>query len=569
MTPVIAFLVHRPLVVNLISLFLIALGIFTITQINREAFPNVNLDTVRITFQYPGASPEEIENLVITPIEQELKTLDGIDKMTSTAFPGSGKLDLELDPYAPNRDRIASEVQLAVDRARIPNDLPDEPLVIEVDGRKFPIIQLAVSRPGPEIELKRIVDRIEDDLITINGVADVQIEGDRRSEMRVILDPMKLSKHDLTIGHAITLLSNWNVNAPGGEIDTDEGQKVIRVVGEFQSPADVEQLRFFTNELGQEIKLGDVATVVETLEKPRTYFDMKGVPAFNLIVLKSVDGDIIEVVDSVKQYLKTVPKKYGQELKVTDFKDYSRFTRMRLGVLTNNGIVGIILVLITLAIFLRPSVAITTTISLPIVFFAGLYTLYAFGITLNLVSMLGFIMVLGMLVDDAIIIGENITYHLEQGEPPVKAAINGTTELIGPVTTTILTTVVAFVPLLYMSGMIGKFIVAIPTVVITLLIFSWLEAFLILPSHINHFARANAHPKERPWLNWLENSYVKTLSFAIHHYWITIGISILILIGSLFLARACTQFSALPCRGYRPVHHARDWTTRHHPGGLS
>ena len=546
MNAIIAFLVSRPLVVNLISVFFIALGIYTVTQINREAFPNVNLDTIRIVFQYPGASPEEIENLVITPIEQELKTLDGIDKMTSTAFPGSGKLDLELDPYAPNRNRITSEVQLAVERARLPADLPDKPLVIEVDGRKFPIIQLAVSSPGSELALKRIVDRIEDDLITIKGVADVQVEGERRSEMRVILDPQKLKIHDLTIGHVVTLLANWNINAPGGEIATEQGQKVIRVVGEFKDAKDVERLAFFTNELGQEIKLGDVATVVESLEKPRTYFDMKGVPAFNLIVLKSIDGDIIEVVDAVRQYLKTIPAKYGKDVSVTAFKDYSQFTRMRLGVLTNNGIAGLILVLITLAIFLRPSVAITTTISLPIVFFAGLYTLYAFGITLNLISMLGFIMVLGMLVDDAIIIGENITWHMERGSPPAKAAIDGTAELIGPVTTTILTTIVAFIPLLHMSGMIGKFIVAIPAVVITLLIFSWLEAFLILPSHINHFASSKAHPVERPWLIWMENLYSAVLSRAIHHYWITIGISILALVGSLILAKAALNFQLFP-----------------------
>lgn len=549
MKPVIAFLVNRPLLVNLISVFFIALGLYTISQINREAFPNVNLDTIRITFQYPGASPEEIETLVITPIEQELKSLDGIDKITSTAFPGSGKLDLELDAYAPNRNRITSEVQLAVNRAQLPNDLPDDPLVLEIDGRKFPIIQLAVSSPGSELQLKRIVDHIKDDLITVKGVADVQIEGDRRSELRVILDPKKLARHDLSIGHVINLLSNWNINAPGGEIDTAQGQKVIRIVGEFTDPADVAKLAFFTNELGQEIKLGDVATVVETLDKPRIHFDMKGVPAFNLIVLKSTHGDIIDVVDAVNQYVKTIPARYGSDIRITPFKDYSRFTRMRLGVLTNNGFVGLILVLITLAIFLRPSVAITTTISLPIVFFAGLFALYASGITLNLISMLGFIMVLGMLVDDAIIIGENITWHLEQGESPHNAAVNGTTELIGPVSTTILTTIVAFIPLLHMSGMIGKFIVAIPVVVITLLLFSWLEAFLILPSHIKHFTRPRAHPIERPWLIFIENMYLKVLRQAIKHYWITIGISIFALIGSIILARTALSFQLFPSVG--------------------
>ncbi len=549
MKSIIAFFVNRPLVVNLISFFFIALGIYTITQINREAFPNVNLDTIRIVFQYPGASPEEIEKLVITPIEQELKSLDGVDKMTSTAFPGSGKLELELDPHAPNRKRLASEVQLAVDRARLPNDLPDEPLVIEVDGRKFPIIQLAISSPGSALGLKRTVDRIKDDLINVRGVADVQVQGDLRSEMRVIVDPQKLAKHDLSIGHVATLLSNWNINAPGGEIDTDQGQKVIRIVGEFKNAADVEQLTFITNEPGQEIKLGDVATVIETLEKPRIHFDMKGVPAFNLIVLKSTSGDIIEVVDAVKEYVKTIPDKYGQDLAVTPFKDYSTFTRMRLGVLTNNGIVGLCLVLITLVIFLRPSVAITTTISLPIVFFAGLFALYVSGITLNLISMLGFIMVLGMLVDDAIIIGENITYHLEQGEPPHEAAVNGTLELIGPVTTTILTTIVAFIPLLYMSGMIGKFIVAIPIVVISLLLFSWLEAFFILPSHIKHVTRPNARPVERSWLLFIENIYLWILRRAIRHYWFTIGLSAFVLIGSVVLAKTTLSFQLFPSVG--------------------
>ena len=546
MKPIITFLIQRPLVVNLISIFFVALGLYTISQINREAFPNVNLDTIRIAFQYPGASPEEVESLVITPIEQELKTLDGIDKITSTAFPGSGMVTLELDPYAPNRSRITSEVQLAVNRARLPNDLPDDPLVLEIDGRKFPIIQLAISSPGSELELKRIVDRIEDDLVTIRGVADVQIQGDRRSELRIVLDPKKLEQHDLSIGHVITLLSTWNINAPGGEIDTDEGQKVIRIAGEFQDPSDAEKLAFYTNELGQEIRLGDVASVIETLEKPRIYFDMKGEPAFNLIVLKSIDGDIIEVVDEVKKYIETIPERYGNNISITPFKDYSVFTRMRLGVLTNNGFVGLCLVLITLAIFLRPSVAITTTISLPIVFFAGLFALYASGITLNLISMMGFIMVLGMLVDDAIIIGENITWHLEQGEPPLAAAINGTTELIGPVTTTILTTIVAFIPLLYMSGMIGKFIVAIPMVVITLLIFSWLEAFLILPSHIKHFTRPDAHPAERPWLIFIENVYLSILRFSIRHYWLTIGVSLLVLFGSLVLAKTSLGFQLFP-----------------------
>ncbi|MDH5181931.1 MAG: efflux RND transporter permease subunit, partial [Gammaproteobacteria bacterium] len=416
-------------------------------------------------------------------------------------------------------------------------------------GRMFPVIELAISAPRSEVELKRVVDKIKDDLLTIRGVAQIQIQGARREELRVIVDPRKLAKHDLAIKDVINLLSSWNINAPGGDLDTRTGQKTIRIVGEFRNPKDVAELSFFTNELGTDVKLGDVAEVVEALEKPTIYFDMKGIPALNLIVLKKSGADIISVVDNVRDYIKDIPQRYGNDIEISPFQDKSRFTKMRLGVLTNNGIVGICLVLITLALYLRPSVALTTTLSLPIVFFVGLYVLFLFGISLNLVSMLGFIMVLGMLVDDAIIIGENITYHLENGVPSRTAAIQGAQELIGPVTTTILTTIVAFVPLLFMSGMIGKFIVSIPAVVITLLLFSWLESFMILPSHIRHFTVTGNKPIERSWIIFIEELYQKILKLALRHCLLTVFLSFAVLFGSVVVAVKGLSFQLFPAVG--------------------
>jgi len=225
-----------------------------------------------------------------------------------------------------------------------------------------------------------------------------------------------------------------------------------------------------------------------------------GTPALNFIVMKKSHADIIETVDRIHAYLGNLKKRYGEDISYTTFQDFSANTRLRLGVLTNNGLVGLVLVFFSLLLFLRPSVALTTTWGLPIVFASGLFVLYATGITINLVSMLGFIMVLGMLVDDAIIIGENITWHMEQGMEPHAAAVRGATELIGPVTATVMTTIVAFVPLMFMSGLIGKFIVSIPVVVITLLIFSWLESFLILPNHVREFTNPEHKVGERRWL---------------------------------------------------------------------
>lgn len=546
MKSVFRFFVERTLMVNLISIFLMATGVYAIYDINREAFPNVNLDQIRIDIAYPGASPAEIERLVITPIEQELKALDGIDTMNSIAFSGSGIINLEVDPDSANRDKIAIDVQTAVDQAVLPDDLPSEPYVLEIDGAVFPVIQLAVSSPVSELELKRLGDHISDDLLTIKGIARVQVQGDRKAEIRITVDPEKLSLHRIAIGEIATVLSEWNINSPGGEIDTDAGQKMVRIVGQFQNVNDVAGLVLRSNDRGDNIKISDVAKVEESLVIPTIYLDSGGDPALNMIILKKVDADIIDVVDRVKEYITTIPQLYGDKVKISTSQDFSRFARLRLGVLTNNGIVGLILVFISLVVFLRFSVAMTTTWSLPIVFLTGLFFLYLSGITLNLISMLGFIMVLGMLVDDAIIIGENIAYHMEQGDSPNEAAVKGAHELFGPVTTTILTTVAAFLPLMFMTGMIGKFIVAIPVVVISLLFFSWLEAFLILPSHVSHITNAKKKVKEKQWLINFEHGYARFLSWVLRHRWIVVFISAMVLVGSVILAKQAMQFQLFP-----------------------
>ena len=546
MKSVFRFFVERALMVNLISVFLMVVGIYAIFDINREAFPNVNLDKIRIDIPYPGASPSEIERLVIIPIEQELKALDGIDSMNSIAFSGSGIINLDIDPDSGNRDQIAGDVQMAVDQAVLPDDLPDNPHVLEIDGSVFPVVQVAVSAPVSELELKRLGDQIEDDLLAIKGIARVQVQGDRKAEIRITVDPEKLSLHRVSIGEISTLLKAWNVNSPGGQINTIVGQKMVRIVGQFQNVDDVAGLVIRSNDRGDHLKLADVATIEESLVIPTIYLDSGGDPALNMIILKKTDADIIDLVDKVKDYIKTIPELYGDDVHISTSQDFSRFARLRLGVLTNNGLVGLILVFISLILFLRFSVAMTTTWSLPIVFLTGLFFLHLSGITLNLVSMLGFIMVLGMLVDDAIIIGENIAYHMEQGDSSNDAAVKGAYELFGPVTTTILTTVAAFLPLMYMSGMIGKFIIAIPVVVISLLLFSWLEAFLILPSHVSHLTNSKVKTKEKQWLINFEHGYAKFLAWVLHHRWIVVFISVLVLVGSVVLAKQTMQFQLFP-----------------------
>ena len=546
MTSLIRYFVNRGLVINLISIFVLLLGVvISLLLMNREAFPNVNLDLIQIDAVYPGASPREIEQLVVTPIEQELRAINGIDKMVSMSFPGSARITMEVDPNANNRVRLSSEIQLAVQRAKLPSDLPFDPVVTEVDGAVFPIIRLAITAPLDEVKLKRLGDDISDDLQKVKGVARVFILGNRKAEIRVVADAERMAKEHISIRDMTQALQSWNLNVPGGDIDTPEGQKSVRIVGEFTDAKDAANLVLRANDSGDVLRLGDVAQVDETLVKATQYNDVRGQQALSMIVLKRKDADIITTVDRVKDYLETVPGRYGAEVEVKTFQDFSRFTRMRLGVLISNGWMGLILVFISLLLFLRLSVALTTTWGLPVIFMAGISLFYFFGLTLNLISMMGLIIVLGMLVDDAIVIGENITWHMERGKSPQDAAVIGTMEMMTPVAATIMTTVAAFLPMFFVSGIIGKFIVAIPIVVITLLVLSWLESFIFLPSHVAHFTNPNKHPPERAWLVKLENAYGWALERAVKFRWFTVLISVAILIATMMLAKTL-QFQLFP-----------------------
>ena len=439
MQVIIRYLVSRSLAIHLVSFFLVISGlIVAFKYINVEAFPNVNLDIIQVDVRYPGASPSEVEQLIITPIEQELRAIEGIDKMISMAFPGSGRISMEVDPNSARRDRLTSDISLAIDRATLPTDLPYEPFVTEVDGSVFPILRVAVSADRKELALKRLGDQIKEELLAIDGVAKVMVISDRKAEYSVVVDPDKLQQARVSVDQIAQVLRGWNINTPGGEIDTPSGQKAVRIVGEFSSIEDAESIVIRANAGGNVLRLGDIATISEALEKPGTLHDVEGLSSVSMLVLKRSDADIIETIDLINPYLEQIPKWHGADVTVKSFQDFSRFARMRLGVLTNNGLVGVVLVFISLLMFLRLSVALTTTWGLPIIFLSGLILINYLGMTLNLISMMGFIMVLGMLVDDAIIIGENITHHMEKGLNPVEAAVKGAVELIGPVTTTIL-----------------------------------------------------------------------------------------------------------------------------------
>ncbi len=545
MKNVIAFFVKRGVLVNLISIILLTGGIYAGINMQREAFPSINFDVIVVTGAYPGAAPREVERLLVTPIEQEMKGLDGINAIRSTSFSGNMQITVEVDPNFKDRARLVSDIQQAINRADLPADLPADPIITEVKSEQTPVLTFSIFGDFKPLELKHLSSQIEDDVRAIKGVANVFVQGDRKEEIRIVPNPDKMRRHRVSINDIVTLVKGWNINAPGGRLKAADGQRIIRITGEFASAEDAGNLVLRSNERGQALYLKDVADVIQTLERPYRYVGARGDPAINMIVVKKGDADIIKLVDKVRAYLDTIPATYGENVHVSAYNDFSTITRLRLGVLTNNGAIGLMLVLALLMLFLRPAVALTTAWGLPIIFFSGIAVLYATGITLNLLVMFGFIMVLGLMVDDAIIIGENATWHMERGLSPEQATIEGTYELIGPVTATVLTTIVAFLPLMYMDGIIGKFVYSIPIVVVVLLGFSWLEAIFILPNHIRDVANANKHPKERILFTWITNIYVWFLHKAVKLRYLTILLTILGLLASIALA-STMKFQLFP-----------------------
>jgi len=537
MKRLLAFFVERGLLVNMVSIMLLAGGVYAALTIQREAFPSINFDLVTIHATWPGASPREIERLVVVPIERELKGIDGVKTIRSTAYSGSTEIDIEIDPDYRDRSRFVSDVQQAINRADLPEDLPEDPRLTEIKSEQAPVLSFTIFGDLKPLRLKRIADAIEDDVLNLPGVARIVTQGKRKEEIRIVLDPVRMHRLRIATADVVRLIQGWNVNAPGGRLKSERGEKIIRIAGQFRSVADVAGLVLRANARGHAVLLRDVAKVRETLVAPERYVDAMGKPAINMIVMKKRDADLIDLVDRLRAYLKRVPEKYGAGVHVHTYRDISTVTRLRLGVLTDNGGIGLLLVLFVLLLFLRPAVAFTTVWGLPVIFFSGVLVLYLAGDTLNLLSMFGFIIALGLIVDDAIIIGENTTWHMEQGMAPNRAAVLGAYELAGPVSTTVLTTIVAFLPLMFMQGIIGKFVFSIPVVVIVLLTFSWLEALFILPNHIRDVCNPRAHPKERALMRGLTRVYDAVLRPAVRWRYLTILLTLAALAGSLELAR--------------------------------
>ncbi|MCH7504326.1 efflux RND transporter permease subunit [PVC group bacterium] len=511
----IQFSIRNRLFFNLLTFFLIIAGILTALKMKREAFPNVQYDIVSITTSYQGASPAEVEKLVTIPLEEKLIEVDDIKEMLSVSSEGISVITMTLDPDAPDKDRVVNDIQTAVDNTNdLPDDLEDDPIVKEFNTRDRPAIQISLSGNLDEHDLQKYAEILEDRILDIEGVARINRSGWREKEIWVEADPDKLDEYHFSLEDIIVALRNRNLNLPGGTIKKDREEFLVRTVGEFETSDEVRKVIVRANDQGNWVEVGDLARVIDTFEDEDIIHKTNGTRSINLQVVKRGSGDVIRVVNAIRVVLDEFKEQVPTELKVSIYDDISFYVKRRLNVLLNNGIYGVFFVLICLMLFLRPSVALATAFGIPFTILAAIMVMSLLGLTINLLSMFGLIIVLGMIVDDAIVVGENSYRLIEEGLEPEEAVIKGATAMLKPVTTTILTTIVVFLPLMFMTGIFGQFIRAIPQVVIIVLVLSLFEAFFILPSHIIDFVGMNRKGKGSS----LKSKWIKKFMFPFHTF---------------------------------------------------
>ncbi len=530
------FSVRNPVLVNLLMLVIIAAGMVSALTLTREMFPESRPEKLMITTIYPGVSPQEIEKVLTIKIEEAVRDVEGVDKVDSTVIEGMSATRLSLIPGTRNVDRVLQEVKAEIDAIE---DLPvdAEKTTVKKLEPKLPVIGIAVYGPGSEADRKRAARALRDELLLLPGVSDVVMSGAKEDEISVEIRPAKLMEYDITFDEVAAAIRQANLDVTGGQIDASRSSLSIRTLGEEQRGVDLNKIIVRSLPDGRTVYLSDVANVHDAFVDVDQEAFFNGERGINCVVYQNTGQDAIRISQLVKAYIyakKGIPfdphgleaasrhvwywrpfaivwahasrlansaighpdpeyyyeqslaKPFDHTFKIALHTDLARFVEGRIDLMVDNGLQGLFLILLTLVLFLDRRVAFWAATGLPVTFLGTFLMMTLMGVSLNLVSLMGLIIVLSIDVDEAIVMGENVCRHMEEGLPSDMAAITGSEEVMWPVVIMTGTTIGAFVPLLFIKGQLGDFLKELPMVCIAAMSMSMLEALVILPAHLGH-----------------------------------------------------------------------------------
>jgi multidrug efflux pump subunit AcrB len=540
-TGIIAFFANNSVAANLMMVFIIIMGLLSYFTIQRQMFPNIEINYIKIDAIYRGASPQEIEESILIKVEEALKDVTEIKKATSRAFRGNGSISLEIKKDQVLND-VLDKVKARVDSiATFPADM-EPPKISQVEFQQE-VIDMSLVGDLPISELKPIAKKIEDELLQLANVSLVELDAPE-DEIAIEIKPEVLRKYNLTLADVIQAINNYSGNISAGQLRTDSGIVAVRVENQLYTGNEFRRIPVKISDSGAKVLLEDVATIEDGFVEGERYFKYSGVNAIFMSIKATKDQSTIPVSKSVKDYIeirnKTLPQ--GLELKV--LVDMTYYLNARLDMMLKNLVQGAVLVALMLTIFLRFRLAFWVMLGLPVCFLGAIMLMPVLGVTINILSLFAFIMVLGIVVDDAIVIGESAYSEIEEKGGGVESVVRGAKRVATPATFGVLTTIAVFAPSLFSTGPEGAFFYNIAAVVILCLVFSLIESKLILPAHLAHMKFTPV--KETSWrarfnkgfFGFINGPYKRLVTRCIEWRWLVFAIFIAVLIISWGLVSA-------------------------------
>ncbi len=480
----IAWFAENSVAANLLMVLILGSGMLTISRLRMEIFPEFAADMITVSVPYPGAAPSEVEEAICVRIEEAVQGLEGIRKISSTANENSGIVTIEVVADYDIR-RLLDDVKSRIDAIDTFPDEAEEPVVKEVVLRRQ-VIYIAVSGQTDERSLKTIGERVRDDISAIPGITQVSLTSARPYEIAIEVSESTLRQYGLTFDEVANAVRRSSIDLPGGSIRSRGGEILLRTKGQAYIGQEFGNLVLRARPDGSHLRLREVARVVDGFAETDEFARFDGEPTVIVQVARVSDENALQIAEDVKTYVADAQIRVPEGISLTVWADFSRVLHGRLDLMLRNGRTGFLLVLLSLTLFLKLRLAFWVALGIPISFLGAIGMMPSIDASINLISLFAFIVVLGIVVDDAIIVGENIYRHHQMGKRGLKAAVDGAQEVAVPVIFAVLTSIAAFSPLLLVPGMMGKFMKLIPEIVILALIFSLLESLFVLPAHLAH-----------------------------------------------------------------------------------
>jgi multidrug efflux pump subunit AcrB len=530
-------MVCHPVAANLLMIALIAGGIFSAMNIKQEVFPEFSLDVVGISIPYPSASPSEIETGVLMVTEDAVRGIDGVKRITSTASEGRGSISVEMLASA-DIDRALQDVKNAVDRiVTYPEDI-ERPTVSLLENRNK-VVTLAILGPYSEQTLRDMAERIRDDLSARDDVTNTELGAAKGLEISIEIPSNTLRSYGLTPEEVARRIRNTAVEVPAGSIKTDGGEVLIRTSERREFGRDFADIPIISRPDGSVVLLGDIANIEDGFQDIDLYTRVDGQPAVTVDVFRVGFETPVSISTATKAYLAELAPELPEGMQAKIISDESVIFRGRVDLLLRNAALGLGLVLLMLGLFLEPRLAFWVTLGIPISILGSFLFLSQTDASINMISLFAFIVTLGIIVDDAIVVGENIYEKREKGMPATQAAIEGAREIAAPVTFAVMTNIVAFMPMLFVPGASGRLYLQIPAVAISVFLISLIDSLFILPAHLSHspkrtlFWKIVSLPSEsfsRGLNLFIEKVYGPVVRFATREHYLTVSIGVTILI---------------------------------------